>query len=64
VGTPTSDVAWVQATLSISDGGRGVASAADLAPVARLAGVMQLLARAELMLGRDWQLVVHLATEA
>jgi len=36
VGTPTSDAAWVH----------GVASAADVAPVARLAGVMQFLARA------------------
>jgi len=41
-----------------------VASAADVAPVARLAGVMQFLARAELMLGCDRQLVVPLATAA
>jgi len=58
VGTPTSDAAWVQTTLPMSEGGCGVASAADVAPVARLAGVMQLLARAELMLGCDRQLVV------
>jgi len=38
VGTLTSDAAWVQTTLPMSDGGCGVASAADMAPVARLAG--------------------------
>jgi len=64
VGTPTSDTAWVQATLPMSEGGCGVASAADVAPVARLAGVMQFLFRAELMSGCDRQLVVPLATEA
>jgi len=48
----------------MSEGGCGVASAADMAPVARLAGVMQFLARAEPMLGGDRQLVVPLATEA
>jgi len=64
VGTLTSDAAWVQATMLMSEGGCGVASAADVAPVARLAGVMQFLARAELMLGCDRQLVVPLATEA
>jgi len=41
-----------------------VASAADVAPVARLAGVMQFLNRAELMLGCDRHLVMPLATEA
>jgi len=45
-------------------GGCGVASALDVAPVARLAGVLQLLARAEPILGCDRQLVVPLATEA
>jgi len=64
VGTPTSDAAWVQTTLPMSEGGCGVASAADVAPVARLAGVMQFVARAEPMLGCDRQLVVPLATEA
>jgi len=64
VGKPTSNAAWVQATLPMSEGGCGVASVADVAPVARLAGVMQFLARAELMLGCDRQLVVPLATEA
>jgi len=64
VGTPTSDAAWVQTTLPMSEGGRGVASAIDVAPVARLAGIMQFLARAEPMLGCDRQLVVPLATEA
>jgi len=64
VGTPTSDAAWVQTTLPMSEGGCGLASAADVAPVARLAGIMQFLARAELMLGCDRQLVVPLATEA
>jgi len=43
VGTPTSDAAWVQATLPLSEGGCGVASASDVAPLARLAGVMQFL---------------------
>jgi len=61
-GTPTSDAAWVQTTLPMSEGGCGVASAADVAPVARLAGVMQFPARAELMLGCERQLVVPLAT--
>jgi len=56
VGTPTSDAAWVQTTLPMSEGGCGVASAADVAPVARLAGIMQFLARAEPMLGCDRQL--------
>jgi len=46
VGTPTSDAAWVQTTLPMSEGGCRVASAADVAPVARLAGVMQFFARA------------------
>jgi len=64
VGTPTSDAAWVQTTLPMSEGGCGVASAADVAPVARLPGIMQFLARAEPMLGCDRQLVVPLATEA
>jgi len=64
VGTPTSDAAWVQAILPMSEGGCGFASVADVAPVARLPGVMQFLARAELMLGCDRQLVVPLATEA
>jgi len=64
VGTLTSDAAWVQTTLPMSESGSGVASADDVAPLARLAGVMQFLARAELMLGCDWQLVVPLATEA
>jgi len=41
VGTPTSDAAWVQTTLPMNEGGCGVASAADVAPVARLAGIMQ-----------------------
>jgi len=63
VGTPTSDAAWVQTTLPLSEG-CGIASAADVAPVAQLAGVMQFLARAEPMLGFDRQLVVPLATEA
>jgi len=64
VGTPTSDAAWVQNTLAMSDGGFGVASAPDDAPVLRRAGVMQFIARAEPMLGFDRQLVVPLADEA
>jgi len=64
VGTPKSDAEWVQTTLPMSEGGCGMASAADVAPVARLAGFMQFLARTELMLGCDRQLVVPLATEA
>jgi len=32
VGTPTSDAAWVKTTLPMSEGGCGVASAADVAP--------------------------------
>jgi len=64
VGTPTSDVAWVQTTMPLSEGGCGVSIASDVAPVARLAGVMQFLARAEPLLGWDRQLVVPLATEA
>jgi len=35
VGTPVSVAAWVQATLPISEGGCGSASASDVAPVAR-----------------------------
>jgi len=64
VGAPTSDAAWVQTTLTLSEGGCGVASASDVAPVARLAGATQFLARAEPMQGCDRQLVVPLATEA
>jgi len=64
VGTPTSDSAWVSTTLPMSEGSCGFVGAADVAPVARLAWVMQFLARAELMLGCDRQLVVPLATEA
>jgi len=51
-------------TLPMSGGGCGVASAADVAPVARLAGILQFLARAEPMQGCDRQLVVPLVTEA
>jgi len=51
-------------TLPLSEGGCGFASASDMAPVARLAGVMQVLPRAEQLLGCDRQLVVPLATEA
>jgi len=40
-----------------------VASASDVAPVARIAGNLQFLARAEPMLDSDRQLVVPLATE-
>jgi len=54
----------VQTTLPMSEGGFGVVSAANVAPVARLAGVMQFTARAELILGCDRQLVVSLATDA
>jgi len=50
VGTLTSDAAWVQTGPQMSDGSCGVASAADVAPVARLAGVMQFLARASVMI--------------
>jgi len=64
VGTPTSDAAWVQTTMPMSEGGCAVASAADVAPVARLAVIMQFLARAEPMLGCDRKLFVLLATEA
>jgi len=64
VGTPTSDAAWVQTTRPMSEGGCGVASAADVAPVARLGGIMQFLAWAEPKLGCDRQLVLPLATEA
>jgi len=64
VGTPASGAAWVQAKLPLSEGGCGVASASDVAPVTRLAGFMQFLARAEPLLGCDRQLVVPLATEA
>jgi len=64
VGTPVSVAAWKPATLPISEGGCGVASASDVALVARPAVVLQSLARAEPMLGRDRQMVVHLATEA
>jgi len=64
VGTPVSAAAWVQATLPISEGGCGVASASDVAPVARLAGILQFLARAEPMLDCDRQQVIPLATEA
>jgi len=49
---------------SHSEGGCGVASRSDVAPVARLAGFMQFLARAEPLLGCYRQLVVPPATEA
>jgi len=48
----------------MSEGGDGLTSASDVAPVARLPCFMQFLTRAELMLGCDRQLVVPLATEA
>jgi len=51
VGTPASAEAWVKATLPISAGGRGVASASDVAPVVRLAEILQFLAPEEPMLG-------------
>jgi len=55
VGTPASAAAWVQATLPLSEGGGGVASALHVAPVARLAGILQFPARGEPMLGCDRQ---------
>jgi len=64
VGTPVSAAAWVQTTLPIGEGGCGVAIASDVAPVARLEGVLHFLARAEPMLGCDRQLVIPLATGA
>jgi len=54
----------MRATLPLSEGGCGISSRSDVAPVARLAGVMQFLGRAEPLLGCDRQLVVPLATEA
>jgi len=36
--TPVSAAAWLQDTLPISEGGFGVSSASDVAPVARLRG--------------------------
>jgi len=63
VSAPTSNEAWVQTTLPLGEGG-GVFSASDVAPVARLAGVMQLIAREEPLLGCDRQLVVPMATKA
>jgi len=63
VGTTTSDAAWVRTSLPLSEGGYGVASAVNSAPVARLAGVVQFLPQAEPMLGCHWQLVVPLANE-
>jgi len=47
----------------MSEGGCRVSSAAVVAPVARLAGVLQFLSRAELMLWCDRQLVMPLAIE-
>jgi len=64
VGTPTSDAAWVQTTLLLNVGGCGVATASDVAPVARLAAFMQFPARAEPLLSCDRQLFVPLAAEA
>jgi len=64
VGRPVTAAAWVQAYLPISEGGCGVASASDVAPVARLSGVLLFLARAEPLLGYYRQLVVPLATRA
>jgi len=52
VGTPSSDAAWVQTTLPMSEGGCGVASAAHVAPVARLAGIMQFLERTDALNAR------------
>jgi len=63
VGTPVSATAWVQATLLIGEGGCGLASASDVAPVARIAGILQLLARVEPMLDCDRQCFVPLATK-
>jgi len=64
VGAPTSDAAWMQTTLPLSEGGCDFTSASDVAPLLRQAGVMQFLAFEEPMLGCDRQLVVPLATEA
>jgi len=61
VGTAVSTAAWVQATLRMSEGGCGVSSASDVVPVARLAGVLQLITRAEPLLACDRQLVVTMA---
>jgi len=60
VGTPTSDAAWMQTSLLMSECDCGVSSAAD---VVRLAGVRQFLARAKLMLGCNRKLVVPLASD-
>jgi len=59
VGTPTSDAPWVQTTLPQSEDGCVVASASDVAPVARLEGFMQFLVRAEPLLGCERQLVAY-----
>ena len=40
VGTPVSDLAWMQATLPVSLGGCGLTDVAALAPVARLGGLL------------------------
>jgi len=58
-----SPIAGAGACTPMSEGGCGVASAADVAPVARLAGIMQFLTRAEPLLGCDRDLDVPLATE-
>jgi len=64
VGTPVSAAAWMQATLTISEGGCGVASASNVPPVTRLAEILQFLARAQPTLDCDRQLVFPLITKA
>jgi len=53
-----------QATLPLSMGGCGISSASDVAPLSLLAGILQLLANADSLLGSDRHSVVPMTTEA
>jgi len=56
LGGNLSDSGWQQASLPLSKGGCGLSCAVFLAPVARLAGILQFMAQTEGMLecDRSW----------
>ena len=57
---PLSDDQWLQASLPVRAGGCGLGDAAVLAPVARLAGVLQFLREGPQLLGVDSAVTLRL----
>ena len=59
VGSRLTDAAWAQACLPISQGGCGLTSAVQLAPAARLGGVLSFARFGPLIVGGDVSLTVR-----